>query len=147
MKQITQFKAKDGKIFNQESDCIDHEAMIDKVAIAMRPLGDESELVKDGKGWIQHDPKNVSATKKALLLLARPLFVGHYPNITKAIDSDPDSVHSGSIVGRILDDMDTPINDGWRRLRCIDGDGREHQQPYYAINRPNDDHVCVADRR
>lgn len=124
-----------------------HEVMISKVAEAMKPLGKESKKVQSGEGWIQHDPSSVSAAKRGLLLLIRPIFVDHYPNIVHMIDSDPDSVHPDSIVGRILDDMDTPINDGWGRLQCIDAKGREHQQPYFAINGPDEKHVCVEDRR
>lgn len=147
MKAIIQYKSEDGKIFNSEGECEKHESLVEKLALAMTPLGPESKAVSDGKGWVQHDPANVSKAKKFILQLARPIFAGNYPKITEAIDNNPDSIHPGSIVGRILDDMDTPVNDGWRRLYRIDSQGREHQQPYYAINGPLPSHVCVEDRR
>lgn len=145
MKAVTKFEANDGRIFSREQDAVKHDLMLANVATVMQPLGSSEKA--DSAGWIQHAPLVVANVKRGLVQLMRPIFATSYLGITKAIDSDPDSIHPRSVVGRILDDMDSPINDGWRRLGCIDDQGREHNQPYFAINGPHADMVCREDRR
>lgn len=137
MKKIDKFKACDGREFDDAELCEEHERMIERVTAIMATLPPTPENINEG--WIQHDKAKVLAVKRALLKLAKPLFKG-YPKIEAQIAENPDAIHPMSFVGRLFDDCDTPINDGWRRLCCIDDKFREHNQPYFAINGPDKNH-------
>lgn len=145
MQAITQYKTNDGAIFDSAAAAKKHEKLVELVNKAVEPLGKPLASAINYKGWIQHDKKNVDKVKLTLLELARPLF-NDWPKILETLDTNPLSIHPGSIVGRILDDADYPINNGWRRLWCIDSEYREHNQPYFAINGPDKGMKCVEDR-
>lgn len=123
-----------------------YEAALHAVAEAIKPLGARLPHEINGKGWIQHSQATVLWVKTALLKIVRPQLLSH-PNIIKAIDEDPASIHPRSVVARILDDLDSPAKAAWNRLGCIDEKAREHNQPFFAINGPRAEMVCMEDRR
>jgi len=145
VKPVTRYQANDGTLFLTEEDAVKRDELLASIAQAMAPLGGTRDDM--AAGWIQHAPINVFEAKRALLLLARPIFAVNYPNIAKAIDTDPASVHPHSGVARILSEENTPISKAWDRLGRIDDEGREHSQSYYAMHGPNPQHACLEDRR
>jgi hypothetical protein len=145
MKTQTVFVANDGTRFDTIAAASNHEVLLIAIKEAMEPLGSKPQKVKDGKGWVQHKRTNVLAAKRAILKLCLPVFKG-FDELYKAAKDNPDSIRPMSFAGRVLDDSDSPLNVPWNRFCCIDTQWREHQQPYFAINGPDDDHVCVKDR-
>lgn len=137
MKKITKYKSIDGDEFDNEQQALERDELVKRVEDAMNPLGERPDNINDG--WIQHDIKDVIRVKCALLELAKPIFKS-FTKILKAIEDDPESIHPMSSVGRVLDDCGGPINYAWGRLCCIDAQGREHNQPYFAINGPDKGH-------
>lgn len=137
----------DGTRFDTEEEAKAHEVLVAKINAAMAPLGETPEAVEDGKGWLQHRPANVAKAKSTLCKLIAPQLEADWPHLAKAMRQTPQEVHPMSLVGRILSDFGGPLNNAWGRFGRIDGQGREHQQSYFALNGPGKEHVCVEDRR
>lgn len=146
MKLITQYKAEDGKIFDDADKCGEHERMCVKVAWVMKPLEIPAEIAKqvqDGVGWYQHDLEAVHAVREAILALCRPKYAKNFPVFNK----HGSKTHPLCVIGRILSDSTDrydPLGNAWNRFSRIDEKGREHQQCYYAYtNGPEKKHVCL----
>lgn len=146
MTLITQYKTIDGAIFDTEEAAHKHEILVAAIEKAVKPLGKRLEYHKSQEGWVWHKKENVEKAKLDLLKLIRPL-AKNFPELLEDIDKNPLSIHPMSFIGRLLDDNDTPIKKGWGRLQCIDDLYREHNQPYFALNGPDKDMICVEDRR
>ena len=138
MEVITQYKAKDGKIFNTEQKCLNHEKLIDQVNLVLSKLDNPEDHKKEvdfdnGKGYIQHDPATFLEVKKELLGLISQKIDHHI--IKKAYETyGTDEVHY-SWVSRILGDYGyTPLTNAWYRMNCTDSKFREWGQPYYAVH-------------
>ena len=142
METITRFKADDGAVFDTAEKCIEHENLTKFIQGIMLDLGKRNN---SSAGWVQHDPATVIRCRVAIIELCREMGMGKaYP----VFNHEPASeIHPMSAVGRILDDTGGPTNAAWRRFSSIDEQGREHNQPYFAINGPDEDHACVEDRR
>lgn len=146
MKRVDRYQANDGVLFLTVEEAVERDEIIANVERAMAPLGKRNEDALQ-RGWVHHRPSAVTEAKIALLKLARPIFKDHTA-ILKAIDEAPETVHPHSFVGRALDDFNIhPLKNAWYRFRCIDKEGREHNQPYFSMHDPNTQHVCVEDRR
>lgn len=145
MTPIIVYQAKDGARFNTEHEAVERDSMADLVSDIMAPLGEVPEAVRNGKGWLQHNPETVLVAKEMLFNLFRDSgYFDSFPEIKKWNGRE---VHPSSFVGRIIDDGDeSPMTRAWHRLGFIDVFGREHQQPFYANNGPLPYHVCVEDR-
>ena len=146
MKTKTVYVANDGCEFSTEKSAIKHEALLLKIKKAIAPLGNIPKKVEDGKGWVQHSEANYRLAHRALVKLARPLFKS-FGELYELSKTNPDVINPMGVAGRILSDYGSCIQVGWQRLCCIDKQFREHQQPYFAINKPDDNHVCIEDRR
>lgn len=149
MKAITIYVADDGSEHDSKSSAEKRDTLHRKVAKAMYPLhvpvGD-SISIEAGKGWYQHNAATVVACRDAILDLccaeglAKDFPVFKHRGV---------SVHPLSIIGRILGDMDGPLDDAWRRFCCIDQNGREFDQAYFAYyaekdGAQNKKHVCIG---
>lgn len=137
MRTIVQYKTVDGRQFDTEDEARSHEALLLQIENALKPLGNRRPTEE---GWIQHSQTSVLAAKRSLLSLATQTCLAGFPDVVEKVNADPDSVHPRSIVGRIMDDSNSPINKGWYRIMCIDDSFREHSQPFYAINGPLAEH-------
>ena len=141
MNKVTRYQTRDGLEFPTGEAAAEHEQLLDDVEEAMSPLGDTPQAVKDGEGWVQHDPETVLAARDTVLDLARKHGVITY------IHKSGRECHPLSIVGRILSDHGGPLARAWGRVARIDPDGREHQQSYFAYEgAPEHYHRCVEDR-
>ncbi len=133
MKAITKYQAKDGAVFDTESDAIDHEKICDEIdaimlALPPRPDNDECRFV-NGQGYIQHKPE-VFWVVRANLLKVASRFTDH-EWIKKSIADS--SVHP-SFAHRIIGEFSSPLSTAWYRIMCVDKNLREWGQPYFADN-------------
>ena len=144
MKTVTKYQTTDGREWKSRDEAKKHEDLCLQVEEAMKPLGDIPEEVSRGKGWIQHDLETVWQAREDILVICREQgYAEHYP----AFNTPGREAHPLSVIGRVLNDNGGPLNSAWNRFMCIDPQGREHQQPYFAYgNGPDSDHVCVEDR-
>ena len=145
MKAITRYQAVDGTEFPTEHQCREYEQLRLLVAGVMSYLGTIPDEVKDGKGWLQHDPETVVRCRVGIIRLCRSM--PQFDSFPVFRHEPAAEIHPNSSAGRILDDTGGPLSEAWYRFRCIDDQGREHQQPYFAINGPDDNHECIEDRR
>lgn len=140
MTPITKYQADDGSQWNNEEDALKRDALCKKVDAVMLPLGKTPKGVKDGKGWMQHNPERVLRARDGILDICREQGFGH--EVFKKRGRD---CHPMSFIGRYLDDVGGPLNTAWQRFCRIDEHGREHQLPYFAYtSKPDPEHVCVA---
>lgn len=130
MKSIIKYKAIDGREFDFEEECEKHERLLVQIERAIKPLGsppkEDGCSFANGGGYLQHDLPTVEAVKLALIDLAAVP-----ENVKEGVRTRP---ASHSIIGRYLDDGDSPVRKGWYRLMCIDEQGREWGQPFYALH-------------
>ena len=110
----------------------------------MAPLGERSPDLLAGKGWIQHNPKTVARCWQALLDVC--LEEG-YGESFSAFKQPGDLVHPLSSVGRVMSEAPAPIASAGSRFGCIDPQGREHQQRYFAhTSGPEKSHIRLETR-
>lgn len=128
MKEITKYVADDGTEFSTWQDCSAHESLCIEIANIMSVL-DWAKL--ESEEYIQHDENIFLGVRRQLLYVAKRFTT--MPWIQESID-DP-TVHP-SWAGRIIDDLNKPLNHAWFRIMCVDSQHREWQQPYYASNTP-----------
>lgn len=66
MEKVTRYKAIDGNLFHTEQECLNHEKIIERINVIMRPFGvkpDDCSFI-NGSGYIQHDARKVIIAKK-----------------------------------------------------------------------------------
>lgn len=133
MKEIVkvQYQADDGTLFSSREQCAAYELSSSKIDTIISKLGTKPKLSDDQ--YIQHTMTNVYNVRRELCLLANSVWEHKWFTQTA---TDP-STHS-SWAGRLISEMDNPkLNSAWFRIMCIDSDGREWQQPYFANNTPS----------
>lgn len=135
MKTVTRYQADDGSLWADEAKARERDDLSRAVALAMAPLGplfkNESGCdFANGLGYVRHDPGTVRAVKGALILLSHPV-IGYWLDEQAAKGVDLLAVHP-SWFCRVIDHYSDPLAKAWSRLWCIDEQGREWGQPYYA---------------
>lgn len=125
MQAIVKYRSLDGSEWKDEVSAVKRDSLHLLCEAAMAPLGEVPEAVKDGKGWLQHDPETVTRCKQLILDLCKEEGYGKH---FKAFNEPAEKVHPLSIVGRVLSDDNGPLSTAWNRFSRIDAEGREHQQ-------------------
>lgn len=115
MREITVYEARDKSRWDKQSDCLIRDAMFNEALAITEPLGVRPTLSEFQ--FKQHEPSAVSKARTVFETLAMK--------------------HFGTTNGRVVSDMDSPISTAMNRLDCIDEQGREWQQPYFARNTPS----------
>lgn len=129
MLAITKYRALDGSEWNSSGECVARDTLVNAVKDAMSSLALPPRKIEPEE-YFQHDPTAVVDCRCRILKLAAKEF----PSFDCFRHEPPSEVHPRGIVGRILDDCGGPINTAWGRFMRIDDQGREWEQPYYAIN-------------
>lgn len=133
MKTKTYFVANDGTEHDRQELALKHEKFIADIAQAMNPLGEKYEEKEcrfvNGEGYIQHDPADVLKAKTALIEICKTTVPDEFWN-----KYTPAEIHPMSYAGRLLDDCNRFLYRAWYRFMCIDVQGKEWGQPYYALH-------------
>lgn len=127
MKTKIKYVADDGTEFDSDLQAARHENMCDLVAQALAPLGKRN---KSTKGWVQHNPETVRQASRQFLRVCKTF---------NFVDSFKTEFHPRSSVGKIVSEGPVVLTLAWNRFASIDAQGREHNQPYFAINGPDPD--------
>ena len=117
MNKITVFETRDGTRFAKESQARTYERLLDKINVAMIPLGTKRPN-SNGENYIRHNRTNVKEFNKR----ANALIKGR--------------------CARELNDGNSPLYWLWIIQQQIDSENREWGQIYYA-NHPNEDAKCI----
>lgn len=137
MKIVNKYESTDGLTFESAESCMKHEEGLFACAKIMIDLPERPDDINfsNGEGYVQHDIELALTVRNELLSLAKT----HYDH--RAFDEVKEYglEARGSIVGRLIDDAcPSCIKDAWYRFMCIDNNGREWGQPYYASKPPLD---------
>lgn len=140
MRTIIKYQADDGTEWAEAEAAHQRDRLIADVREATAGILKPRPETGSFRGYIKQDPARVLQYKAALLRLAQREIPDYVMNEHVA---DPSSVSNNSILVRILDEGGTtrPIAQAWWRLQTIDDEGREWEQPYYAINPGKGDQV------
>ena len=129
MQTITKIKAIDGKLFDNEEDCIKHEKMIEEIKDAMstlNPVPTDCDF-SNGDGFIQQD---ITTVAKAMVRIVEIAGIDKKPEF----ENDPFAYRFG-IIGRFIDDGgNIQLWSAWSRFMNMDHLGREWGQSYFARN-------------
>lgn len=130
MQTITKYRADDGTEHTTEDECRRWENAIRNAAVALSPLGQDRDI-RHGR-YIQHELVDINRARSNLLRELR-LFYPSWP--WEKWGNDDSQYHPRGIIGRFVDDSNSPYRDAWFRLMCISfTTGREYDQPYFASN-------------
>lgn len=133
MKERTIYECSDGTRFDKKEDAMKYDSLLLKCSEVESLLGKARELEYDE--FIQRDAESVkSAWVKfcGIVAAAIPAYA------TWAQECGAGTRHRTHI-GRVISDFG--IKCLWHlyfRFDCIDGDGREYQQPYFANGHQNE---------
>lgn len=129
---FTKFVADDNREFDTELEAAQHNVLLAKIKSIEKLLGGpQNKKVADNKGYYQHTQTNISKAWGLVIELSRPYFKS-YENLKNL---PADQIHPMGLGGRIISECaDDTINKMWWRFSCIDKEGREWQQPYFALN-------------
>lgn len=135
MKTITKYVANDGSEWNDPDKARKRDFLLDRIKEATSGLlkprpKDPGCHFANGGGYVQQEPAKVREYKLAVLRIAKDEFGETWP-VDKWI-AQVDDVHPLGGVARILSENSRPLDRAWWRICCIDPDGREWGQPYYA---------------
>lgn len=133
MKKIEKYVADDGKEFNLEADCIEYESICTEISnvIFLLPKIPENYgcSFANGRGYIQHEEEAFYKARSNLLMIANRLMPHKWFD-----QSLSDKSTQPSYAGRIISEINTPLNNAWYRVMCTDKSLREWGQPYFALN-------------
>ena len=132
MKAITKYIAYDGREFTNEAECVTHEYNVDLAKNIMVALGDKPDGCDfaNGHGYIRHYSPTANRARRDYLEFCKRY--SDHKWIQQSID---DASIDTSWAGRIIGECAPPsISAMWNRFSCIDSEGREWGQAYYAAN-------------
>lgn len=127
MKEVIKhlFVAKDGAEFTDKGECQKYEWLISSIEEIMLPLGKRPTL--QNCQFFQHSKDVFLSVRDALVCCAAEEC--DHPEW----EAKSNTIHQHSILGRILDDRGGPLRNAWYRLMCFSNDGKEWDQPFFAI--------------
>jgi hypothetical protein len=131
MKKIVKYIADDGIEFNSIDDCNAHEHSCKTAILIMKDLSDIPKGCDfaNGSGYIKHDCKKVQSVRNIFLKFCMQ-YTDHN-SIQGLIDGTTHISHANRYLSEVLPNS---ILKHWARFNCIDKDGLEWGQPYYAIH-------------
>lgn len=138
MKTVTKYQSSDGHLFDDPTQCQRRDVLIATVTAVtslLNPRPKDGCSFENGGGYILQDLTTVEAVKNSLIDL------WEVDEGVKAKARQHPASHS--ILVRFFDDAQSPLRDGWYRLLCIDTQGQEWGQPYYAAHPSKGKDVCL----
>lgn len=124
MKQVSKYETTDGRLFDYEIKAINHQAILDVVEAVQKLLPNVHFGYND---YVQLTQQQYDDFKQA--------FDGVIEQYHHDIANLVTEKHiRGSIIGRLLDDYDSPAYNLTFILDSIDDNLRWYNQPYYANN-------------
>ena len=126
-KALIKYQAADGCLFDDQESA----ERRDKLCARLRELEDFlGPRVNGANLRRKHSPQTLRTFRERLVNICRELFP------TEAVfKHDAQEIHPMSFAGRFIDDAGPRVlGMTWQRLACIDADGFEYEQPFFALN-------------
>lgn len=134
MKLVERYVAEDGTEFSTEAKCMVYENKLRKandIMSNLKPLPKDSHCdFANGDGYIQQDIDRAKVCAEAILELVKSCTGEEIYDKAKGKAFEC----RYGIIGRYLCDNEHPANSAWCRLGCIDNNGKEWGQAYFAVN-------------
>lgn len=127
------YAAQDGSAFYSRAQAEAHEHKIEECERALGLLADAEPFkdgMRSGAGYVQQKRWRVEACKRILVVLLDEEF----PYL-KVLEWEAQS--PWGMAGRAASEGSKPLALAWSRLARIDEQGREWEQPYFAMNPPS----------
>ena len=134
MKTITVYEAEDGRRFDDAQKCERYDRALAAARQAESKLNGHPQGADstNGSGYVQQDAEVVKSVKNDLVRIAAGY---HDPELFGSVLNTPtEQIHPRGYFARMLDESESPVQDSWWRIGCIDDKFREWGQWYYAIN-------------
>lgn len=134
MKEQKIYIAEDGRRFDDKEKCQKYDKALIEIKEIMSLLvpkekyDDKNCDFSNGEGYIQQDKKIIDEVVSRLCYA-----IERYHKFSEWAGWKPE-YGLGGMLGRYLDDGDSPFYRAWCRWACIDKSGREWGQPYYALH-------------
>ena len=140
MKTITMYEANDGSIHATQTRAVERDVMIEQceaIIEGLPPVPDSTSWSNGDLGYMQHDPALIVEIRQRLYEFVEPLLKDwidlqinkHGLTKEQLLWVDP------FWFSRLLDTSKyDPLHKICSRLSCINRDGREYGQPYFARN-------------
>lgn len=132
MREIVSYEARDGQVFLTRTSCLAYERELDTADRILSMLKPKPDLPSGT--YIQQDVDAVWNARKAVVCASK-LSDSDKAKATPYLDSR--TLPNGSMLCRYLDDVmgnNSPLVKVWWRLECCDAQGRDWQQPYFAMH-------------
>lgn len=140
MEVVQHFKAKDGTLFKNQDECSEYEDVLtarDKAIRLVLPKEHDTTDFANGEGYIQLTDDTKEEFIDAYLGLVKRL----HPSLHQKAVTNP-----VGIIGRYLDDSNSPLYRLWTLACQIDRQNRLWGQPYYALH-PDEGKQTILTRR
>lgn len=132
--------SEDGLKFLDREACLGHEATVlfrRRINAIMDPLGDrpdDRENFSNGRAFVQRHGPTAMRCARLLMLLAKERGESELVALVDGIDNETLWSRRWDIQGeRWLEALGQEVMRAWTRLRCIDDQFREWDQPYFAF--------------
>lgn len=127
MKKITIYECNDGTRFDSEKQALEYDALLLKCDSINDIIGHKVELEYD-----QYVQRNAETVKKQWKVFCN-IVAEYIPDYAQRAKECGDGTRHRSHIGRIIGDYNIKcLYSLYYRFECIDEQGREYQQPYFA---------------
>ena len=132
MKKITIYECNDGTRFDSEKQALEYDVLLSKCNSINDIIGCEVELQYD-----QYVQRNAETVKKQWRMFCN-IVAECIPDYAQRAKECGNGTRHRSHIGRISDYNIKCLYSLYYRFECIDEQGREYQQPYFANGHQNE---------
>lgn len=133
MKEITIYECVDGTRFDKKEDAMNYDVLLLKCSEVENSIGKKRELEYD-----QFIQRNAEAVKSAWIKFC-DIVADAIPDWAKWAKECGAGTRHRTHIGRIISDYNIRcLCSLYFRFDCIDDNGREYQQPYFANGHQNE---------
>lgn len=147
MRAIKRYQAVDDSEWETAEEAEARDRMVADVTDALselKPTPDECNW----NGYVQQDPDAIQRCREKLHAIANAegvlkWWIDDQKQSWGKTDADIIALHP-TWQGRMLDGGHVPLSRAYSRLCAIDEEGREWNQPYYAVNPEKGENICAG---
>lgn len=133
MKEITVYECHDGTRFDSKLDALRYDILLSKCANIDKIIGKKVELE-----YGQYVQRNAETVKKQWRVFCN-IVAEYIPDYAQIAKECGNGTRHRSHIGRVISDYNIKcLYSLYYRFECIDEQGREYQQPYFANGHQNE---------